>query len=79
MEMWNAKRQSGRKFHLNRPVQGEVYNTPTIPRPQDARPRSGSWGFWGSRNSQAPDYIPLDHIDGSLPWEIKQLRSPICL
>ena len=65
MEMWNAKRQSGRKFHPTRPVQREVYSTPTTPYPQDARPRSGSWDFWRSRNRQSSPWL---HSTGPQWW-----------
>ena len=59
----------------------ERYTAPPqspAPRMQGQDLAAGTFGE-AETDSQAPDYIPLDHIDGSLPWEIKQLRSPICL
>ena len=47
MAMWNAKRQSRRKFHPTRPVQGEVYSTLTSPRPPGCKAKVWQLGLLG--------------------------------
>ena len=37
-----------------------------FPAPRDARPRSGSWDFWGSRNSQSSPWL---HSTGPQWWQ----------
>lgn len=75
--MWNSKRQSfGPAYYRKKSISSSL-SVRDLYHPWDARSRSGSQEVWESRNRQSkvPDYISLDHIHVSLPWEIKQVRS----